>query len=107
MANPTKMLLTEEEVIDISRALMAAKEHPFNRGCKAADLVEGMDEVRAAECSVITGYMPDGPGWTGDIYTLIWGECCYYSLVGIGSGECKSWVNAHDAYRCWLAGDSL
>ena len=50
-----------------------------------------LDEVTfdSSNVRVIEGYMSDGPGWCGDLAWVVWGECCFQTLLRRDHG--KAW----------------
>ena len=52
------------------------------------------DEIHMNHVHVIKNYMPDGPGWVGDLAWVVYGECCFQTLLKRDPG--KDWTVEYD-----------
>lgn len=60
-----------EQNIEEIRAVLAA-----HWGMDVDEVTFDSDNVR-----VIERYVPDGPGWCGDLAWVVWGEACFQTIL--------------------------
>ena len=63
---------------------MATEKHIGElRAVLAAHWGMDVDEVTfdSSNVRVIESYVPDGPSWCGDLAWVVWGECCFQTLL--------------------------
>lgn len=73
-----------KSILRIARVLDKNHMYPFDPDTKAA-YEDPLEILLAAPVSKIEDYIPDGPGWCGDIYTIFWGHTEAFTLVGLSS----------------------
>ncbi len=66
--------------IGVRAASEAEKQEIFEAMVRETDYwrdIEGKDDawerLKAAKVAVIESYIPDSPGWIGDLYLVVWG----------------------------------
>ncbi len=66
--------------IGVRAASEAEKREIFDAMVRETDYWRGIEEkedawerLKAAQVAVIESYIPDSPGWIGDLYLVVWG----------------------------------